>query len=62
MEVLLQFTAGREFNEFKDRTYIGAVYQQENPFLTWRYFYASLALASFSDCNVRESREFFMPI
>ena len=44
---LFRITAGREFNEFKKRTYLGADISLGKSFKDAGYFYTSLALASF---------------
>ena len=59
MADLLRFTAGREFNEFKDRTYLGTDISAGKAFPDIGYFYASLALASFFNGNVREQGIFY---
>jgi len=44
---LIRFTAGREFNEFKDRTYMGTDISAGKSFPKLGYFYASVAVAGF---------------
>lgn len=56
---LLRFTAGREFNEFKTRTYLGADISAGRSFPEFGYFYGSLAAASFFNGNAREQGAFY---
>jgi hypothetical protein len=52
--VLVRITAGREFNEFKDRTYLGTDISAGKSFPEIGYFYSSLALASFFNGTASE--------
>ena len=56
---LLRFTAGREFNEFKVRTYLGTDVSAGKSFPELGYFYGSLALASFFNGKDREQGIFY---
>jgi hypothetical protein len=56
---LVRFTAGREFNEFKNRTYIGTDISAGKAFPELGYLYASLAFASFFNGKAREQGIFY---
>jgi hypothetical protein len=56
---LLRFTAGREFNEFKVRTYLGTDASAGKSFPELGYFYGSLAVASFLNGHDREQGIFY---
>jgi hypothetical protein len=56
---LLRFTAGREFNEFKQRTYLGTDISAGRSFPEVGYFYASFALASFINGREMEQGIFY---
>jgi hypothetical protein len=56
---LVRITAGREFNEFKDRTYLGTDFSAGKAFPDVGYFYASFALASFFNGHEREQGMFY---
>jgi hypothetical protein len=56
---LLRITAGREFNEFKNRTYLGADISAGKAFPDIGYFYTSLALASFFENKENEQGIFY---
>jgi len=52
--LLLRTTAGREFNEFKNRTYVGTDISAGKSFPNIGYLYGSMAVASFFNGTVRE--------
>jgi hypothetical protein len=56
---LLRITAGREFNEFKERTYLGTDVSAGKSFPEVGYFYGSLAVASFFNGSAREQGVFY---
>jgi hypothetical protein len=56
---LIRLTAGREFNEFKNRTYFGADISAGKSFPDLGYFYASAALAGFFNRNITEQGIFY---
>jgi len=56
---LIRVTAGREFNEFKTRTYLGTDLSAGKSFPDFGYIYSSLALASFINGNEREQGIFY---
>jgi hypothetical protein len=56
---LVRFTAGREFNEFKVRTYLGTDVSAGKSFPEIGYFYGSLAVASFFNDHNREQGIFY---
>ena len=56
---LIRLTAGREFNEFKNRTYLGADISAGKSFPDLGYFYASAALSGFFNGNVTEQGIFY---
>jgi len=51
---LFRITAGREFNEFKERTYLGADISAGRSFKEIGYIYTSLALGSFFNGKEKE--------
>jgi hypothetical protein len=57
--MLLRTTAGREFNEFKNRTYIGTDISAGKSFPGAGYFYGSVAVASFFNGTLREQGIFY---
>jgi hypothetical protein len=56
---LLRFTAGRELNEFKTRTYLGTDISAGKSFPDLGYFYGSLAVASFLESKEKEQGIFY---
>jgi hypothetical protein len=56
---LIRTTAGREFNEFKNRTYIGTDISAGKSFPSIGYIYGALAVASFFNGPVREQGIFY---
>ena len=56
---MVRITAGREFNEFKNRTYLGADISAGKSFTNVGYFYTSLALSSFFNDKTREQGVFY---
>jgi hypothetical protein len=56
---LVRISAGREFNEFKTRTYIGTDLSSGKSFPEIGYFYTSLALASFFNGKEMEQGIFY---
>jgi hypothetical protein len=57
--VLARITAGREINEFKNRTYLGADISAGKSFPKAGYFYSSLALGSFFNGKETEQGIFY---
>jgi hypothetical protein len=51
---MIRFTAGREFNEFKERTYVGADISAAQSIQQLGYFYISSSIASFLRGVTRE--------
>jgi hypothetical protein len=60
--LLVRTTAGREFNEFKNRTYIGTDVSAGKSYPGAGYFYGALAVASFFNGNVREQGNFYAQV
>jgi hypothetical protein len=56
---LARITAGREINEFKNRTYLGADISAGKSFPKFGYIYSSLALGSFFNNKVSEQGIFY---
>jgi hypothetical protein len=56
---LIRITAGREFNEFKTRTYIGTDVSAGRSFPELGYFYASLAISGFKYGSQKEQGLFY---
>jgi hypothetical protein len=56
---LLRLTAGREINEYKNRTYLGSDISAGKAFPEIGYIYTSLALASFFEGREREQGMFY---
>jgi hypothetical protein len=56
---LVRFTAGREFNEFKVRTYMGTDLAFGKSFPEFGYLYGAVALASFFSGSQREQGIFY---
>lgn len=56
---LLRVTVGREFNEFKDRTWLGTDFSAGRSFPEIGYLYTSLAIGSFFNGTQREQGVFY---